>query len=265
MSRAERSFVTRCSLAVKPIDVWTGKTPSASSIQIFLAESNRKPIRTSDGSYAFLDYPGKICTLVITSSTYMEYRTEISLNENFQSPPFLTISLLPNVVYAPPSAGTGLIFKVCDAAGSPLAGALVSAYIDDEVAVRGRLAEEKTTGEGNRIRISSGNGRLLPGDAFVLREREGPAIDWGMVTNLEGDQSILVLEKPFALKWNRGTKLLPAIRTTSDRNGMVVVPFRGQLPSQCPVTVAIVANGRSYSAVWTVEGGRVVHLPSIPL
>ncbi|MCD9025840.1 hypothetical protein [Cohnella silvisoli] len=264
MTRAERTFITRCTLAVKPIDIWTGITPSGSSFRMSLAETDRKPIRTSDGSYAFLDYSGKTCTLVITSPTYLEYRREIVL-DNVSQPPVLTVSLLPNIVYKAPSAATGLIVKVCNESGNPLSGAQVSAYVDDEVAVRGRLAEEKTGGEGNRIRISPGNGKLLPGDAFVVREREGEATDWGKVTDLQGDPSILLLEQPFTRKWNRGTRLLPAVRTTSDKNGMVVIPLRGHLPAICPVHVEIVAGDRKFKAVWTAEGGRVVHLPSISL
>lgn len=195
----------------------------------------------------------------------MEYRREITLKDELLEPIILTISLLPNHVYSPPPAATGVTFKVCDDTGGPLVGAHVSAFIDDEVAVRGRLAEEKTSGEGNRIRISAGNGKLLPGDAFVLREREGTAIDWGMVTGLQGDPSILELELPFTRKWNRGTRLLPAVRTTSDRTGMVVLPFRGLLPSECPLTVSILANDQSFTADWTIEGGSVNRLPIVQL
>jgi hypothetical protein len=265
LSRAERTFVTRCSMAVRPIDIWTGNTPSVSSIRVALAETDRKPIRTSDGSYAFLDYSGKECTLLITSSTYLEYRREITLVDDLGKLPFLCVSLLPNIVYPPPSAGTGLVFTVCDQSGNPLQGAQISAYVDDEGAVRGRLAEEKTAGEGNRIFISPGNGKLLPGDAFVLREREGTVIDWGKVTDQQGNQSILVLEQPFTRSWSRGTRLLPAIKTLSDKNGNVVIPFRGHLPSTFAVNVEIALNGKSFTAVWMAEGGRVIHLPSVRL
>ncbi|RED56800.1 hypothetical protein [Cohnella lupini] len=265
MIRAERTFVTRCSLVVKPVDAWTGYTPGVSSIRVSLAETDRKPIRTSDGSYAFLDYPGKTCTLVIASSTYLEYRKEIELPESGLELPIFTVSLMPNGVYVPPMAATGLAVKVCDGLGVPLQGAQLSAYIDDEAAVRGRLAEEKTDGESLRIRISPGNGKLMPGDSFVLRDKEGTAMDWGYMTDLQGDASVLVLERPFTRIWNRGTRLLPAVRTLSDKNGMAVIPFRGLLPAVCPVHVEIVAGDRTWNAVWTAEGGRVVRMEPVRL
>jgi hypothetical protein len=234
-------------------------------LRISLAETDRKPIRTSDGSYAFLDYPGDICNLAITSSTYLEYRREIKLSDDGREPPILTVSLLPNGTYVPPAAATGLVVKICDESGDSLSGAQISAYIDDEVAVRGRVAEEKTVGEGNRVRISPGNGKLMPGDAFVLRDREGTATDWNVMTELHGDPSILILERPLNRKWSRGTRLLPAVRTESDKSGTAVIPFRGLLPAVCPVHVEIVAGERKFTAVWTAEGGQVIQLPPIRL
>jgi hypothetical protein len=265
VSRAERTFITHCSLVVTPVDIWTGATPNGSSIRISLAETDRKPIRTSDGSYAFLDYSGHTCTLVITSSTYLEYRSEIQFIEGRELPLIRLVSLLPNTVYSPPAAGTGFIFKVCDESGLPIAGAQASAYIIDEGAVKGRLAEERTAGDGNCIRISPGNGRLLPGDSFVLRERDGSATDWGRVTDLQGDPSVLMLEGSLSQSWNRGSRLMPAVKTISDQNGMVVIPFRGFLPSPCSVCISIVADNRSYSAIWQAESGRVTHLPAVQL
>ncbi|QJD84393.1 hypothetical protein [Cohnella herbarum] len=265
MTRAERTFVTRCSLVVKPIDVWTGFTPGASSIRVALTETERKPIRTSDGSYAFLDYAGQTCTLVITSSTYIEYRKEIMLSEDGAVPPILTVSLLPNRTYLPPAAATGLIVQVCDESGLPLQGAQLSAYIDDESAVRGRLADDDADGECKRIRISHGVTKLSPGDSFVVKEREGTATEWNAMVDWHGDPSVIGLERPFNRKWNRGTKLLAAVRTTSDKNGFAVIPFRGLLPSVCPVNVEIVAGDRRLAAVWKAEGGRVIQIPPVRL
>ena len=265
MTRAERTFVTRCSLVVRPIDVWTGFTPSASSIRVSLTETERKPIRTSDGSYAFLDYAGRTCTLVISSITYLEYRREIELPEDGTEPPILTVSLLPNRTYLPPAAATGLIVKVCDEAGLPLQGAQLSAYIDDESAVRGRLVEEDADGEGNRIRISHRVTKLSPGDSFVIKDREGTVTEWNAMVDWQGDPSVIGLERSFQRKWSRGTKLLAAVKSTSDKNGVAVIPFRGLLPSVCPVNVEIVAGDRRLAAVWKAEGGRVVQLPPVRL
>jgi len=259
MSQAERTFVTRCALAVRPIDIWTGAPPSGSAIRVQLAESGRKPVRTSDGCYAFLDYTGQACTLTISSSTYLEHRANIQLPASGGEPPVVTVGLLPNSVYSPPAAATGIVFQVRDERDRPLPGARISAYVDDESAVRGWTAGA----EDGTLRISPGVGKLLPGDAFVLRERDGTAIEWSFVAESLGGESVLGLLKPLTRQWSRGARLLPAVTTHSDANGMVVIPFRGFMPATCPLTVQIESGGRRMNDVWMAEGGRVVRLPAV--
>jgi hypothetical protein len=226
-------------------------------------ETDRKPIRTSDGSYAFLDIIGTTCTLVITSSTYLEHLREIKLPEAGAEPPILTVSLLPNGAYSPPPAATGLVAAVCDDSGLPLANAQISAYIDDDMAVRGRLVEDIADGDNPCIRISPGNSKLMPGDAFVMRDRDGTATEWNVLVDRLSDPSMVSLERPFTRKWNRGTRLLPAVRTRTDNNGLVVLPFRGLLPTVCPVAVEIESGARKWTAAWMAEGGKVITLPTV--
>ncbi|MFC5468666.1 carboxypeptidase-like regulatory domain-containing protein [Cohnella suwonensis] len=264
MDRAERTFSTRCSFVAKPIDIWTGKAPGASSIRVSIAESAAKPIRTSDGSYAFMDVEGAECTLIIASSVYSEIRQSVALARD-ANPPVVTVALLPNSAYAPPPGASGFIAEVRDEAGRPLAGARLSAYADDEAAVRGRLAEETGSAGEPRIRVSSGNGKLRPGDGFVLRERDGGTLEWGFVADLDDDPSVLKLDRPFANKWGRGARLLPAVRTASDGKGVAVIPFRGLLPAACPVRVRIECGELTYEGNWEATCGSVVRLLPIKL
>jgi hypothetical protein len=266
MERAERTFVTRCSLAVRPIDVWNGAVPGPSAVQIWLEETDRKPIRASDGSYVFLDVPNDRCTLRISSPIFMEVRKEIPLPTDGGPPPVVTVSLYPNRVYAPPPAATGVIVDLRDAAGLPLAGVPVFAYADDEMAVRGRLAEDKGGEEESPlVKVSPANGKLSPGDAFVLRDREskdGAELEWHRIADWTEQASVYTLDKPLGGKWSRGAKLLAAAQTVSDATGTVVLPFRGLLPQNCRIVADIFAGGKSSRVVWQIEGGRVVRLPA---
>ncbi|MFC5406961.1 hypothetical protein [Cohnella soli] len=263
MSRAERTFTTRCSFVVKPIDIWTGQAPRASSIRVSIAESLAKPIRTTDGYYAFMDVEGGACTLIIASAFYSEVRLPVSLEGGF--PTIVTVALLPNAVYPPPPGASGFVVEVCDEEGRPLAGARLSVYADGEAAVRGRLSEESgTTGE-TRIRVSAGNGKLKPGDSFVIRERDGGALEWGFVADLDDDPAALRLESPLANKWSRGARLLPAVRTSSDASGIAVIPFRGLLPAACQVRAVIECGQLTYEGTWEAVCGSVVRLRSVNL
>ncbi|MFC5702292.1 hypothetical protein ACFPVX_13400 [Cohnella faecalis] len=265
MTRAERTFVTRCSLAVRPIDSWTGRPPGGSSLTVRLLETGRKPVQTSDGSYAFLDFADSACTLVIGSPTYLEVRRTLDLTRLDPRMPTVTVSMLPNRAYPPPAASTGLVFTVCNPAGDAVPGAEVSAYIDDEAAIRGRVAEEKTERGAQAVLVAPGGVRLSSGDSFVLRERTGTAEEWGFVDGIDGSGNRLLLGGPLSGVWSRGAKLLPAVRTRSDENGLVIVPFRGQLPPTCQVRVEISSGDRRFTDVWTMEAGNVTRLPPVRL
>ena len=262
MGGAERTFVTRCSLAVKPFDIWTGTAPSPSSLQVSLEGIGRRPIRSSDGSYVFLDVPGGRRKLTIASAVYREVSEEIALPANGGAPPVLTVSLLPNRVYVPPAAGTGAIVELRDADGRPLAGAEIKAYIDDEMAVRGRLAEERNGGDGLRLKIAPGHGRLAPGDAFVLIGRDGSEPEWNRMADWADQQNAIMLDRPLTGEWSRGARLLPAVRATSDEAGLAILPFRGLLPAVCRIHAEIAAGERSWKTVWQAEGGRVSRVPA---
>jgi len=262
VDRAERTFVTRCSLAVRPFDIWTGKAPLPSSLSVSLEGIDRKPLRSSDGSYVFLDVPGERCTLAIASPVYREVREEIVLPANGASPPVITVSLQPDRAYVPPAAGTGAIVELRDADGLPLQGAEITAYLDDEMAVRGRLAEERSGGDGQRLKIAPGHGRLAPGDAFVLKDRDGSELEWNRVTDWTEQPTVMALDRPIMGTWSRGTRLLPAVRATSDAAGLAILPFRGLLPAVCRIHAEIAMKDQRWCAVWQAEGGKVTRLPA---
>lgn len=263
MNGSSRTVVTRCSLAVRPVDIWTGKPPGGSGLLVRLAESDRKPVRVSDGSYAFLDYPGRECTLLIGSPSYLPFELPLNLNNFESSVPIVTAALRPNRLYPHPAAATGFVFRITDAGGRPKARVSVSAFADDEGAVRGRAADEKTPAGSKRLRVASDTGRILPGDAFVLKSREGADTEWAAVADVSDGDAVLTLETPLSKAWSRGAKLLPAVRTWSDDGGTVVLPLRGHYPPACPVTVRIGEGKQGLETVWTAEPGSVVRMPDI--
>ena len=132
MTRAESTSVTRCSLVVRTIDVWTGRAVSGSGVQVSLAGTGSKPIRTSDGGFAFLDVEAPFCELVVRSSTYLEERHAVDLRALPPSAPVFVASLLPNRLYLAPPDGAGVELAVKDSGGRPLSGVSVSAFARDE-------------------------------------------------------------------------------------------------------------------------------------
>lgn len=129
MTGAVSTFVTRCSLVVRPVSLWTGRPPTGSSLIVRLKESARPPIRTSDGCYAFLDYSGRKCTLSITSPFYLTTEMPLDLDTFEQQVPIVDVILRPGRLYPPPAAASGFRFRVLSAEGVPLCGADVTASV----------------------------------------------------------------------------------------------------------------------------------------
>jgi hypothetical protein len=263
MTAASRTFVTRCSLVVRPFDLWTGQPPGNSALIVRLEETSRLPVRVSDGSYAFLDFPGRDCTLTIDSPFYLRMRIPIHLDSFAGQVPIVTVGLRPNRVYPPPSASSGFVFRVVDASGAPAAGANVSAYVDHDGAARSRLAEDKAAAGARRIAVAAGSGRLQPGDAFVLKSRGGAAAEWGAVADVEDGGLALSLEQPLENHWPRGSVLLPACRTWSAADGTVVIPLRGSIPAAAEAIVEIASGGMRKEFRWRVEPGSVANQPDV--
>lgn len=130
MTGATRTFVSRCALVVRPTSLWTGRPPTGSALTVRLMESAKPPIRTSDGCYAFLDYPGRKCTLTMSSPYYLPIEMPLDLDSFAQQVPIVDVELRPGRLYPPPAASAGFRFRVLDAGGSPLKGVDVNASIN---------------------------------------------------------------------------------------------------------------------------------------
>lgn len=263
MARAESSSVTRCALVVRTIDAWTGQTASGSGVQALLTGIGRKPIRTSDGSFAFLDLESSVCELVVRSATYLEERRTVDLSLLPAASPVVVASLLPNRFYPAPPAASGVELSVEDPSGRPLAGVSVAAYVDVEAASRGRVADDHAVEGATVVRYVPGDVRLREGDVIALRERGSEAAEWCRIAFADVDACRLNLTAPLTRSWRRGAILSPAALTRSDRDGTVVVPFRGRLPSSCLVEAQLAMNGRTVSARWQAEGGKVVRTETV--
>lgn len=128
-AEAASTVVTRCSLVVRPVNMWTGQPPADSALTVRLKESAQLPIRVSDGSYAFLDMFERRCTLTVQSPFYLTVEMSLDLDQ-FEPPvPLVDVLLRPNRRYPPPAAASGFQFRVVDEVGAGLKGADVTARL----------------------------------------------------------------------------------------------------------------------------------------
>ncbi len=263
MGNESTTFVNRCSLVVRAVDLWSGTPPLAAAIRVGIRGYNRTPLRTSDGSYAFLDYPNDRCIVTVTSPDYLDYEREIALGAGV---PILTAGLMPSRFRSAPAAAAGLRFRIIDEkSGKPVKDAEVYAYVDDDRSICGRIADDQAVSGMPSIRISPAAIKLMPGDTFVIRDKSGKA-DWAKVSeyaDYSGNGEDVALETPLKRTWSRGERLLIAAATRSDAEGIVTVPFRGILPSEFKTVVEVRSGGRTFEASFTGSGGEIRRFPDL--
>ncbi|GGG77777.1 hypothetical protein [Paenibacillus radicis (ex Gao et al. 2016)] len=262
MSELRNRMITRCSLVVRLVDVWTRKTPGAQEVSVSLEGDVKRPIRKDDGSYLFLDVETDYAFLEVLSTHYLPVRQELTLSSLNRISPVVTVPLLPSRFYPQASGSTGLRSRVLDPAGRPAAEALITAYATDEAAARGRLSQELAEPGDTWLKAGSWQGASTAGEAFLLRSRE--AEELVQLAEL-APGGMIRLEKPLRNAHRRGALLLPAVSTRSGSDGAIILPFRGTLPSKFRVAVRAALGKASGAAEWTAIAGEVAAMPDITI
>lgn len=255
LSQLRSTHVSRCSLVVSPVDVWTRRVPAPSALSVTLAGVHQRPIRKSDGTYLFLDLPLGSYALTVTSPTFIPYQTIIETQMLPPLNPVVTVPLLPGSGYAYPTAATAIVFRLCDAAGAPVAHAEVEAYADEDAAARGRMSQDTLSPGTSSLAIGSVQGQTIAGESLLLRG-QGKQELVRVAEALPGGN--LRFEQPVAESYRRGALLLPAVVTRSTEDGTVLLPFRGTLPQAFTVKVSVRNGKRSSSAELTARAGQVI-------
>jgi hypothetical protein len=262
MPRLRSTSITRCSLVVSPVDVWTRKIPPASALSVTLQDLHKKPVRKPDGTYLFLDLPAGSYMLEVTSPLFIPYREMIDTTVLEPLHPVVALPLLPGPGYPYPAAATAISFSLYDEAGQPAAGAFVTAYADGEPAARGRIAQDKLEAGDSAVSIGMLQGQTAAGESLLLRG-QGKEELVRVAEVLPG--GVLRFAQPVKESYRRGALLLPAVRTRSAQNGSVLLPFRGTLPPSFAVKAVAASGSISRTTELIAQAGKVTALPSLTL
>lgn len=254
--RAESTSVSRCSLVVLPVDAWTGRALSGPDVTVRLEGAPGRALRTSEGGYAFIDVAGAECAVVVEAPFRLPWRRTVDLTALPRQAPVVLAPLLPGSRANPPPGATGLRLRIADAAGKPVPGVAVFAWTEEEGCGRGRLADD-CTGGAVTLRYAPENGRLLPGDAFVITDRSGHTVERCRAGPDTGQPGYVALEAPVVRDWRRGAMLLAASSTRSDSDGIATLPLRGAYPSRFRVKAELSLGGERTSVAWNAAGGTL--------
>lgn len=255
LSQIRSVSITRCSLVVSPIDVWTRRLPAPSALIVTLEGVHKKPIRKPDGTYLFLDLSPGNYTLTVTSPAFIPFKQTIETASLPKLNPVVTVPLLPGPGYAYPAASTALAFPLCDASGSPCAGAIVWAFASEDAAARGRVAQDSLLAGAETVIIGLLQGQTVAGESLLLRGQGNEELV-RVAEVLPGGG--LRFEQPVKESYRRGASLLPAVQTRSGHNGIVILPFRGTLPRTFAVKAFAKSERGSAAAELTARAGEVI-------
>lgn len=260
MTKHRSTQITRCSLVVSPVDVWTRRLPAA--LVVSLDGIHKKPIRKQDGSYVFLDLPPGSYVLKVTSSAFIPFMKRIETASLSKLNPVITVPLLPSAGFMYPATSTGITFALCESDGTSCAGAEVWAYASEDTSARGRIMQEIVPAGAIAATIGTLQGQTVAGESLLLRGHGNEELVQVAEVMTGGG---LRFEQPLKESYRRGAVLLPAVQTSSAQNGIVILPFRGTLPRS--FTVRVIAIGKQSSAVTelTAQAGEVIHAQTLIL
>lgn len=262
MQSSQSTTISRCSLVVRTTDVWTGRPAASASVRVRLQDIRTAPLRTSEGSWAFLDVNVDACEIVVESTSYLPIVRRVELASLDPGHPVVELYLQPSRLYAPPAAATGIIRRLMDGKGKPLANVEVFAYADDDGGARGRILDEEVPPGSRELRCLPGSTALMGGDALALRGKDGSVAEWFRVSPRQVDDEVhLSLDRPTAAHWKRHALLLPAAASVSDADGWVVLPFRGRVSAAGGLRVRLQEGDRTIADDWPLEQGRTAVLP----
>jgi hypothetical protein len=260
----ESTTVSRVSLVVRTLDVWTGRPAAGSMLQVRLQGNSRiRPLKTSDGGWAFMDMKSEVCEVTVDSDVYMSCSRRIDLTALPAGNPVVDIFLLPGRRYSPAALATGIVCRLTDESGKPLSGVEVVAHADDEQAARGRVMDEELPQGSTELRYLPVGSAMAGGDLLAICSKNGTAVERFRVQPFEdGGQYRLRLDRPIEGHWKRHALLFPAAAAVSDSDGWIVLPFRGRMPAAGEMRVELRDGERTAEALWPLAAGKVASLPA---
>jgi hypothetical protein len=215
---------TKCSLAIRLIDAFTGKTPIPAGLQLVVDHVIQKPIVKPDGYIIYTNVPEGEYICRIQSSYYLPVMKTVHTNDR---EPMITVSLQPNASYPFSNNATYLRLALQDKSGKPINGATVHAVCSSESDAKAILTQDIKVGDKNIV-LTHIKGRIYEGDFFLIANRGNDTHhdEYCCISReIDGFRSF-VLDQSVQSAYPRGTLFLAAVRTHSSGTGEAVIPFR---------------------------------------
>jgi hypothetical protein len=246
------SLGTEVSFVVCPIDNFSGEIVKSGYVKLIFSGSNRSPVYKPDGYIVCCNIEPDEYIVKLKSEFFLEESFKINFHEK-QSKPFVyNISLKPSVSYNFMSGATILRFLVKGKDYKPAANALVEAQPITEGCFRGKVGKNGISKEEDHFYTSLLNGKISVGDTYVVGNKVDGYEECTIEEKLEGLRHFRV-KSPFKYNHDRGSELVPLIKTRTNKNGEGIVYFNSVPMGKFDIRLQLYHDEKVFTKEITME------------
>lgn len=241
--------LTRCSLAIRFIDTYTGKAPNFSGLKLHIENVIQQPIIKADGYVIYTNLSEGQYTCSVRTDYYMPVSMILNV-DNKQ--PMVLIAMKPNPSYPLGPAATYIRLAVKDENGRLLDGANITATCTSENYAKAVLSQEVEIGS-RELMLTHIKGKITEGDFFLITKRGkvNHCDEYCCISReIDGFRNFM-LDKPLQSAYPKGAMLLTAVKTQTNGTGEAVIPFRNPLSNSFIVHLTV--EWKDYIMVREVE------------
>ncbi|MWC27080.1 hypothetical protein [Paenibacillus sp. MMS18-CY102] len=268
------SFVSRVSVAIRPIDELVADRMPIGQVQVTLEGTVHKPIRNRGGWQVFVDLPSGSYTARIVSDYYLDAAVPVTV-QPASDPSALDVPLLPRSSYPFDTHATLLRGVVKDQAGAPVNNAAVEAIrLEPADSYTAMLAAAVVQGAA-RIYLNGMQGDLpAPGSVWLLKNNNVERLEYvQLAQTLPADPAAdgYPLAEPLQYAHPAGTTVYPVkqagtVVSRTDSRGDVALPIARMPLSRTRVSLLVKQEGYlPYERDIQCDEGRTASLGLITL
>lgn len=246
------------------VDAFTGKLEKSDSYKIGLPPYYKAPLYKEDGLVVFCGWPPGNYVIDIISDKYHNEKVKVSITEKFTEPPVIYVSLKPRPSYLFAFDATLIRFTVNDENNLPVKDSKIVAEIISSECMRGKIAKIPAKKGENDFYITAVTGRISVGDEYRLGNEDDKKECIVIDRQLDNLRHYRIMNV-FQYDHERGTSLMPVVKTITDDRGEAVVYFHSLPVRHFKASITINYKDKRIEREVIMEEGKTTYLGRIKI
>ena len=206
----------RVSLALLPIDDFTGRIIQGSRLRVYLKEENISSIRKQDGYHVFCNLSGSEAEICLEGPLYQKQVLKLPIGQ--EKPQIYPVRMLPGTAYPLPE-GTTIV------SGTLPKDGVLRLFTPGQKRGCKLLQDYDPDIQGENLSLFRPFEMLLAGKTMCIRDKEKNH-EFFKITDRQ--DNIYILEHPLSKTYKKiGTGVYPVCEITGGRDGEFRLPISG--------------------------------------